>query len=380
MNTNCGEVTCDYIQAAHRRVRDMEPSGRHPLEPPSLDDCSQMLGKQAISCTPLSENWRNRVYQVRFADGRVAIAKQLLVGTDDMLQRQYAQYAVLAKLAIPKLKVPQSLAILPSKRTYLMAVASGETIEALVGRGSEEDLVGACTLAGTILAQMELSQTEGKCPLPVKALARDFATAPWRLSGRQHEILARTLEKLASSLVNVGRIYYDFKPANTLFQHDALYLIDPPDILREGIHLWDFSLFRSSMRRHLWRFTVRNPLRRRRRTAIRRAMEGFQQAYIDTLGQDIPKFFDAIVWLLELQRTAVLMTMQQGKVTITENPSATDQSLGHPLANRLSLPLLNIEKQWLFLQLARELKKTGATALAAVAVAPYLSAAALFWA
>lgn len=381
MNGNCAEVACDYIQTAHRRVRDMEPSGRNPLEAPSLDDYSQMLGEQAVSCTVLGENWRNRVYRVQFAGGRVAIAKQLLVATDEMLQRQYAQYTDLARLAIPNLKVPQVLAILPSKRTYLMEVAAGETIEALVGRGSQEELIGACTLAGTILAQMELSQTKRSCPLPVEALARDFATAPWRLSARQRQTLTSALEKLAPSQVNVGQIYYDFKPANTLVHQDVLYLIDPPDILREGIHLWDFGLFRSSMRRHLWRLMVRFPLRCRRRAAIRRAMEAFQQAYVATLDRDIPRSFGAIVWLLELQRTAVLMTMQQGKLAITGDRDGTGQSLGHPLANRVSLPLLNVEKQWLFRQLARELKRIPIKTLAPGEVVLWLStAAASFWA
>ena len=376
MNEDCAEIACEYIQSAHRRVHDMEPSGRDTLEAPSLDDFSQMLGEQAVSCTPLGENWRNRVYRVQFAGGRVAIAKQLLVATDEMLERQYTQHADLAKLAIPKLKVPQALAILPSKRTYLMEPAPGKTIEALIGGGSDEVLLGACTLAGEILAQMQLSQTERSCPLPVEALARDFGTAPWRLSAQQQQTLTSALEKLAPSQVNIGRIYYDFKPANTLFHHNVLYLIDPPDMLREGIHLWDFGLFRSSMRRHLWRFTVRFPLRRRRRAAICRGMEAFQQAYVTTLGGDIPKSFGAIVWLLELQRTAVLMTMQQGKVAITGERRGRGQSLGHPLANRVSVPLLNLEKQWLFQQLARELKRTSAYASAAGEVMLYLSVAA----
>jgi len=129
-------------------------------------------------------------------------------------------------------------------------------------------------------------------------------------------------------------------------------------MLREGIHLWDFALFRSSMRRHLWRHMVRFPLRRRRRAAIRRGMEAFQQGYVASIGADIPRWFGAIVWLLELQRTAVLMTMQQGKVTVTGERREKGQSLGNPLANRVSLPLLNVEKQWLFQQLARELNRT----------------------
>jgi hypothetical protein len=49
--------------------------------------------------------------------------------------------------------------------------------------------------------------------------------------------------------------------------------------------------------------------------------------------------------------------MQKGKVDLTRQrmPIARDRSLGNPLANRITLPLLEIEKRWLFLQLAREL-------------------------
>jgi hypothetical protein len=67
--------------------------------------------------------------------------------------------------------------------------------------------------------------------------------------------------------------------------------------------------------------------------------------------------FAAATLLFELQRTAVLLTMQKGKVNLERQRRliARDRSLGNPLANRITLPLLEIEKRWLFLQLAREL-------------------------
>lgn len=350
------EVDCEFIQAAGRRAKEMHLAGRQPLEPPSLQDFSQMLGEDAVTCTFLGENWRNRVYQVQFASGRVAIAKQLLVATDEMLQSQYNSHAKLARLPIPKLKVPRALAILPSKRSYLMDRAPGQTIEALVGRGTHKDLLGACALAGEILAQMQLSQVERSCPLPVEALARDFATAPWRLTARQQQTLASAFEKLAPAQVDIGPIYYDFKPANTLFYQDVLYLIDPPDMLHQGIHLWDFSLFRSSMRRHLWRHTLRHPLGRKRHAAILAAIRAFTQSYVGALpSHGAARYFEGIVWLLELQRTAVLLTMQQGKVLVTSNRPGAGDVLGHPIANRVSITLLNIEKHWLFQRLARAL-------------------------
>jgi hypothetical protein len=36
-------------------------------------------------------------------------------------------------------------------------------------------------------------------------------------------------------------------------------------------------------------------------------------------------------------------------------PIARDRSLGNPVANRTTLPLLEMEKRWLFLELTREL-------------------------
>ena len=352
------EVDCEFIQAAGRRAKDMHLAGRQLLESPSLQDFSQMLGEDAVSCTLLGENWRNCVYRVQFASGRVAIAKQLVIGTDEMLQRQYNHHAKLARLPIPKLRLPRALAILPSKRTYLMDSAPGQTIEALVGRGTHKELLGACALAGEILAQMQLAQVERSCPLPVEALARDFATAPWRLTARQQQTLNSALEKLAPALVDIGPLFYDFKPANTLFYEDILYLIDPPDMFHQGIHLWDFALFRSSMRRHLWRYMLRHPLGRERHAAIIAAIRAFTQNYLAALPSHGARYFDAIVWFLELQRTAVLMTMQQGKVLVTSNRAGAGDGLGHPIANRVSLTLLNIEKQWLFRRLARALKQS----------------------
>ncbi len=352
------DVDCEFINAARRRADEMHLAGRQPLEPPSLQDFSHMLGEDAVSCTLLGENWRNRVYRVQFASGRAAVAKQLVLATDAMLQRQYEQHVELASLRLPKLSVPEPLAILPAKRTYLMEVAGGKTIEALVWKGAKKDLLDGCAAAGDILARIQVAQGQQTRLLPVDALQRDFAAAPWHLSKRYRQTLATALQKLAPAEISVGRLYYDYKPANTLFDQGILHLIDPPDTLREGIHLWDVALFRSSMRRHLWRFSLRHPLGRERRTTILAAIRAFQESYVAALPSQGDSF-NAIVWLLELQRTAVLITMQQGKVAATSKTEGAGaaQMLGHPLANRLSLTLLDIEKQWLFQRLARELKR-----------------------
>jgi len=70
-----------------------------------------------------------------------------------------------------------------------------------------------------------------------------------------------------------------------------------------------------------------------------------------------PAVLALAVRLFELQRNAVLMTMQKAKVTLARQkmPVPSRKRLGNPLANRLTLPLLEIEKRWLFQQLAREL-------------------------
>jgi hypothetical protein len=194
--------------------------------------------------------------------------------------------------------------------------------------------------------------------MPVDALARDLAEAPWHLSSREQTILESALENLAGAKVSVGHVYYDYTPANLLFEHGQLSLVDPPDVLRQGVLLWDFSCFRSSMRRHLWRFSLRRPFDQRR-AIIKEAIARFQRSYLagfDKLHPE-PALFAAATLLFELQRTAVLLTMQKGKVNLARQrmPIARDRSLGNPPANRISLPLLEIEKRWLFLQLAREL-------------------------
>jgi len=156
----------------------------------------------------------------------------------------------------------------------------------------------------------------------------------------------------------MGEIYYDYKPANLLFEKDELFLVDPPGIVRQEAHLRDFVAFQSSMRRHLWRLSWRRPFDQRR-AGIREGMAVFQDAYLANVGTPYPEreLFAATVRLFELQRTAVLMTMQKGKVAATRKkmPIAGNGHLGNFLTNRITLPLLDLEKRWLFRQLAREL-------------------------
>lgn len=350
---------CSYIEAAHRRVEEMRTSPAHPLELPTVVELEQALGGKVEKCELWTTNWRNRVYRVELASGGAALAKQVVRGTDAMVQYQYDQLGVLARLQIPGLRVPKALALLRAKRVCVMEFARGKTIQALVwDRINEDDMILACELAGKILAQIQIAQTEQICPMPVEALARDLAAAPWHLSSREEAILESALESLAGAKVRIGHVYYDYKPANLLFENDQLSLVDPPDVLRQGVLLWDFSCFRSSMRRHLWRFSLRRPFDRRR-AMIKDAIAGFQRSYLASFDKLYPELalFATATLLFELQRTAVLLTMQKGKVDLARQrmPIARHRSLGNSLANRISLPVLEIEKRWLFLQLAREL-------------------------
>ncbi len=124
--------------------------------------------------------------------------------------------------------------------------------------------------------------------MPVDALARDLAEAPWHLSSREQTILESALESLAGAKVSVGHVYYDYTPANLMFENDQLSLVDPPDVLRQGVLLWDFSCFRSSMRRHLWRFSLRRPFDRRR-AMIKDAIALFQRSYVASFDKLYPE-------------------------------------------------------------------------------------------
>jgi len=92
---------------------------------------------------------------------------------------------------------------------------------------------------------------------------------------------------------------------------------------------------------------------------IKEAIALFQRSYLASFDKLCPEpaLFAAATTLFELQRTAVLLTMQRGKVNLARRkmPIARDGSLGNPLANRITLLYLQTEKRWLFLQLAREL-------------------------
>jgi hypothetical protein len=352
---------CGYVQAACGRLDEVPTSEAVLLEPPTRCELEEALGEPVKSCELWEGNWRNRVYRLELARGGAVVAKQMIIGTDAKFQCEYDQLGRLAGLQIPRLRLPQVLALLPAKRTYVMELAPGKTIPTLVwDRKYSDDLPKACELAGKILAGIHLAWTQKICSMPIDALVRDLAATPWHLSSREEKILQSAFERFARAEVRMGQVYYDYKPANFLFKDEELFLIDPPAVLREGVQLWDFSIFRGFMRRELWKFSLRRPFDRRR-AGIRQAMAAFEHGYLANVGTPYPKpgLFASVVRFFELQRTAVLMTLQKGKVDAARQkmPIAGHARLGNPLANRITLPLLEMEKRWLFRRLARELPR-----------------------
>jgi hypothetical protein len=347
-----------FVQGAWRRSEAMRISEGDSVEAPVIGELEEALGQSVKRCQLLTENWRNRIYRIELATGGLVLGKQLVMGTDAMLQCQCEQLRDLNTLQVPGLRVPDILALLPEKRLLLIEFVPGKTIETLAW--TSKDVVPASALAGRALARFQLMRTESIGPIPVEIIDRDIAMAPLRLSRWEEKILRSALETLAAAEVRIGHVYYDYKPANLIYQNDELlFLIDPPDIQWRGAHLWDYASFRSSMRRHLWRISLRRPQDWRQRAIIRQSLMAFEEGYSKAVTDrhPSPSLFAPAVRLFELQRNAVLITMQKAKVALAHerHPAAGDNRFGNPFANRLTLPLLQIERRWLFHQLAREL-------------------------
>src|SRR5947207_3124996 len=348
-----------YIQDARQRIEATRSSEIDPMEPPTVSELEEALGEAIQKCHLFAKNWRNRIYRIELVSGLVALAKQVIVGTDEMLRYQYDQLQALATFQIPGLRVPRGLGILPQKRVYLMELAQGKPISHLIwNQTSEGDLLPACQLAGKIIAQLQIARTEKIAPMPVESPAREFEPAPWHLSSREENVLQAVLESVAQLQVSMGRVYGDYTAENLLFSNNELFLVDPPGRLREGAHLWDFALFRSPLRGHVCNFTLRRPFDRRR-AIISLSLAAFDRSYLASLTERPrePALFALAARLFELQRTAVSMTLRKGKLDLARQklPIARDKNLGDLLEARMTPLLLEIEKRWLFRQLAREL-------------------------
>src|SRR6267143_4673790 len=112
-----------YIRDARQRIEVTRSNEIDPMEPPTVSELEKALGEAIQKCYLFAKNWRNRVYRIELVSGRVALAKQVIVGTDEMLRYQYDQLQALARFQIPGLRVPRGRGILLQKRVYLMEFA-----------------------------------------------------------------------------------------------------------------------------------------------------------------------------------------------------------------------------------------------------------------
>jgi hypothetical protein len=348
---------CNYISIVKRKLEDLGSRQPDTLPPPTASELEEALGEKISKCDLWRKNWRNRIYFVQLASGESAVAKQVVRGDDAMVQYQYNQLRVLAALGIPGLHLPRALALIIPKRTILMEFVRGQTLRELARHGSADDLVAVSELSGQILAQIHLAWTQEIAPMPVEVLARDLAAAPWHLSPREKAILKASLEILAQAKVSMGQVCYDYQSKNLLYNKSELTLIDPPDALWQGIHLWDYSRFRSGLRRMLWRIYLRQPLRRHRHARLRETFTAFKRGYIECFNKQHPEpaHFAVATRLLELQHTGMSMAMNQGKLNLARRLKSTRPLLVATKSSLTTFSLLELEKRWLIQQLAREL-------------------------
>ncbi len=97
------------------------------MSPPTVAELEKVLGELIRNYELHHENWRNRVYQVDLASGAVVIAKQVLMGTDATVRRQFDELEHWGQLQVSGLQVPKPVALLPEKRLLIMEFVPGET-------------------------------------------------------------------------------------------------------------------------------------------------------------------------------------------------------------------------------------------------------------
>jgi hypothetical protein len=351
-------TSCNYITTVQRKVKEIGSSEAHTLPPPTILDLEQAVGKKILTCNLWRKNWRNRIYLLQLTNGQLAVAKQIVRGDDGMVQCQYDQLRALASLGIPELHVPRALALIAPKRTIVMEFVHGPTLRKLArNSASTDELVRVCELCGQILARIHLAWTQEIAAMPVEVLARDFDAAPWHLSSREKAILNRSLDVVAQAKVSMGQVCYDYQSKNLIYEDGKLTLIDPPDAVWHGIHLWDYSRFRGGLRRMIWRIYLRQPLQRRRHARLRETLAAFKRGYIECFNKQHPEpaYFAVATRLLELQHTGMSMAMNQGKLNLARRRKSFDGMLAATKTSIATLSLLELEKRWLFRQLAFEM-------------------------
>jgi hypothetical protein len=351
-------VDLGFIEFARQRLEDACHTKGVSPSPPTISELEQALGEPVQKLSVLGNNWRNRVYRIEFASGRVAVAKQVIFGTTGIIESQYNQLCAMARLNIPQLRIPKALTLLPRRRLFVMEFVDGKTISGLIwNRAAENSLVTACEMAGRILAHVHTVWRQSSCLVPIESLAHDLARTPWTLSARERNILERALKTVAGLDLSFGQICYDYKPDNLVLADNQLILLDP-EIFRQGVQLWDFSAFRSSMRRHLWRFRLLRPFHRRWRALIEQALGRFEHSYLQNFRgcHSDPALVGVMARLFELQRTAVDIMVQKGTMDFArQRPIALGAYVRHSVANPQMRSLHEIEKRWLFRQLEKAL-------------------------
>jgi len=322
-------------------------------------DLEAALGEPVRQLSLWRANWRNRVYRIEGGDGRALVAKQLCVTAGVQVQCEYDQLAQLAGLEIPELRVPRQVIMLPEHRAYAMELVPGQTLQGLFREAPQRaDLPQACALAGRVLGRLHRAWTVGVHAVPVQDLAHDLAQLPGGFRRRQWRIVQDSLEALAAQEVGIGRLYLDFKASNLLYHRDALTLLDPPPVLRQGIQLWDYATFRSSLLWQLWKALAVRPMRGAR-ALVTQSLSAFEQAYQD---QYAPARLSSsalalLVRLLELQQVGQLLAFQVGKLRLLGRPSSplllSGQGVREIFSTLAWLPALQLRKQCLIDQLGR---------------------------
>ena len=115
-----------YVQGAWRRIEAMRSSEADRVEPPTVDELEEALGEAVQKCDLFAKNWRNRVYRIELANGRLVLGKQLVMGTDAMLQYQYRRNAGSGGIAGSRIARAEHVCVAPRKATAADRVCTGQ--------------------------------------------------------------------------------------------------------------------------------------------------------------------------------------------------------------------------------------------------------------
>jgi hypothetical protein len=321
----------------------------------------EALGEPVARCELWWAKWVSRIYRVELVRSGTVIAKQLCTQSEAELLQEYEQLRALARLPVAALHTPRPIAVLAARRTYLVELARGRSLEALFWDATgSADLPKACGVAGQVLARIHAAWTTAVCPLPVEDLWDDLMAMPGGFSTRARRTLRRALDGLGAHPVAVGQLYLDFNPRNVFYHEGNVSLIDPPEEHRQGILLWDCATFGADLRRELWKAALLRPWRRRR-ALVEESLASFAQAYWTTYAgayPDIPAS-PLLGRILELQRVGQLMAqrVEQFRLVLCHKKNPLPRSTNRfraALFALASLGLLETQKRWLLRRIARE--------------------------